>query len=136
MQPPVGITNESKWIRHCCVIHARACDVLEGKIGIIEAARAFMPLIFWVRANSDPDLAVFKRLNDAVIELPVGLERAMWAAHALAREDVKIRIVEMKWHDAALRAARNLKDKYAWSLDARAVLRKEAREAQGGKHAG
>jgi hypothetical protein len=136
MQPPVGITNEGKWIRHCCVIYARACEVVEGKIGIIEAARAFMPLISWTRAGSDPDLAVFRHLNDAVIELPVGVERAMWAAHALAREDVKIRAIERKWHEKALRAARNIKDKYAWSLEARAALRKAAREAQGGKHAG
>lgn len=136
MQPPIGITDEPKWIRHCCVIYARACEVVDGRIGIIAAARAFMPLMYWTKTNSDPDFAVFVRINEEVIELPVGEERTLWSAHALAREDVKILAIERQWKDQAVRAARILKKKYSWTLEARGVLRREAREASGKRKTG
>jgi hypothetical protein len=130
MRPPIGITNEPKWIRHCCKIHARAKDLLNGNTNLIEASIALVPLMIWTRAESDPDLKVFRLLRDEFIGLPIGRERQYWAAHALAREDVKIRAVEDTWREAAMQAARNLQQKYAWSLEARAELRQQAREAQ------
>ena len=130
MKPPKGITDEAKWIRHCCQIHARAMELREGKISLAEASVALGPLASWTRAESERDFEVFRQLRDELIELPVGGERKRWATHALAREDVKIRAVEEKWRKKALKAAANLEEKYAWSLAARTALRKQARKKQ------
>lgn len=126
MKPPKGITDEPKWIRHCCQIHARAKELREGKIDLIEASVALGPLASWTRAESERDFDVFRRLRDELIGLPIGPERKWWAAHALAREDLKIRAIEDQWRGKALKAAGNLEAKYAWSIAARAALRKQA----------
>jgi hypothetical protein len=130
MKPPKGITDEAKWIRHCSQIHARAKELREGKISLIEASVALGPLASWTRLESERDFEVFRRLRDELIGLPIGRERKWWAAHALAREDVKIQAIEDKWRSKAMKAAGNLEAKYAWSLAARAELRKQARKAQ------
>lgn len=130
MKPPKGITDEAKWIRHCCQIHARAKELREGKISLIEASVALGPLASWTRLESERDFEVFRRLRDELIGLPIGRERKWWAAHALAREDVKIQTIEDKWRSKAMKAAGNLEAKYAWSLAARTALRKQARKAQ------
>jgi hypothetical protein len=64
MKRPEWETNESQWISRCCQIRARAEDLVEGRIGAIEAARVLLPLIFWTRGQDDPDLAVFTRIDD------------------------------------------------------------------------
>jgi len=98
-------------------------ELVEGKIGLIEAALALEKLAIWTHAQSDPDLALFKRIADELSGLPIGSERSHWAEHALAREDVKIKAVVDKWQRRGLAAASSLVDRYAWSLDARAELR-------------
>jgi hypothetical protein len=125
MKPPKGITDEPKWIRHCCQIHARAKDLREGKISLAEASVALGPLASWTRAESERDFEVFRQLRDELVELPIGPERKRWAADALAREDIKLRAIEDKWRSKAMKAAGNLEAKYAWSVAARAALRKQ-----------
>ena len=131
MKPPKGITDEPKWIRHCCQIHARAKELREGKISLAEASVALGPLASWTRAESERDFEVFRRLRDELIELPIGRERKHWAADALTREDIKIRAIEEKWRTKAMKAASNLEAKFAWSLAAHGALRKQARKEQG-----
>jgi hypothetical protein len=131
MKPPKGITDEPKWIRHCCQIYARAKELREGKISLIEASVALGPLASWTRTESERDFEVFRRLRDELIGLPIGRERKWWAARALAREDEKIRTIEDKWRGKAMKAAGNLEAKYAWSLAARATLRKKSPKAAG-----
>src|SRR6202012_2706004 len=75
MKPPKGITDERKWIRHCCQIHARAKELREGKISLAEASVALGPLASWTRAESERDFEVFRQLRDELIELPIGRER-------------------------------------------------------------
>jgi len=70
MQQPGWVTNEPQWIKHCGQIRARAEDLVAGRLGVIEAARALLPLIFWTRAQDDPDLAVFTRIDDESAVLP------------------------------------------------------------------
>jgi hypothetical protein len=125
MRRPAWVTNEPQWIKHCRQIRARAEDLLAERIGVIAAARAMLPLIFWTRGQDDPDLAVFARIDGESAFLPVGPERMQWAPHALERDDAKIRAIEEKWRDAALTAAQSLIEKYAWSLEARAALRRQ-----------
>jgi hypothetical protein len=130
MKPPKGITDEPKWIRHCCQIHARAKELREGKISLAEASVALGPLASWTRAESERDFEVFRQLRDELIELPIGRERKHWAADALSREDIKLHAIEDKWRSKAMKAAGNLEAKYAWSLAARAALRKEPGKKQ------
>jgi hypothetical protein len=130
MKPPKGVTDEPKWIRHCCQIYARAKELREGKISLVMASVALGPLASWTRAESERDFDVFRRLRDELIGLPIGHERKWWAADALAREDIKIQTIEDKWRSKAMKAAVNLEAKYAWSLAASTALRKQARKEQ------
>ena len=136
MKPPKGITDEAKWIRQCCQIHARAKELREGKISLAEASVALGPLASWTRAESERDFEVFRQLRDELIELPIGRERKHWAADALAREDVKLHAIEDKWRTKAMKAAGNLEAKYAWSAAARATLRKQSGKKQGKRPTG
>jgi hypothetical protein len=123
MERPPTIRNEAKWIKDCTKIRARAMELVEGSISLIDAAVALQTLILATRAQLDPDLAVFLRINQNLMGLPVGAERSYWAADALAREDKKIQVVVNQWQQPALDAARRLVGRYAWSLEARAKLR-------------
>jgi hypothetical protein len=76
MQRPDWVTNEPQWITHCCQIRARAEDLVAGRLGVIEGARALSP-------------------------------------------------IEERRREEALRAARSLVERYAWSLEARAALRRQ-----------
>jgi len=127
MQRPVTVRNEPKWIKDCTKIRARALELVHGKISLIDAARALHKLSIWTHAQSDPDLSLFSRILDDLLGLPIGAERAHWAVHALAREDLKIKAVVDKWQQPALDAAGRLVDRYAWSLEARAALRSAGR---------
>ena len=123
MQRPETLRNEPRWIKDCTEIRARALELVNGKISLIDAALALDKLAIWTHAQSDPDLSLFSRISDDLLELPIGSERSYWAAAALAREDLKIKAIVDKWRQPALDAARRLVDRYAWSLEARAALR-------------
>jgi hypothetical protein len=123
MQRPETIRNEPEWIKDCTEIRARALELVDGKINLIDAALALNELAIWTHAQSDPDLSLFSRISGDLMEFPIGSERAYWAAAALAREDLKIKAIVDKWRQPALDAARRLVDRYAWSLEARAALR-------------
>jgi len=99
-------------------------DFLSGKIDAIACAYALAPLAIWTRAQDDSDLAVFERIRDECIELPVGTERAHWAHEALQREDKKIEEVRRRWTESARAAATRLSAKYEWAPQRRAELRR------------
>jgi hypothetical protein len=121
---PEGITNVPSWEEHCRKIHARATDFISGKYGVIQAARALSKIAIWARAESDPDILVFRTIDSETAFLPAGPERNYWAKHALEREDSKILAAESKWRQAALVAATNLVANYHWALEARRRRRK------------
>ena len=123
MQRPATIRNEPKWIKDCTKIRARALELLDGRISLIDAALALQKLAVWTHAQSHPDLSLFNRLLGDLLGLPIGPERSYWAPHALARDDLKIKAVVDRWQRPGLDAARKLVDRYSWSLEARAALR-------------
>jgi hypothetical protein len=124
---PEGIKNERKWVGQCCKIVARARDLLEGRLGVFEAAQVLPGLAFVTRLSKDSDILVFVAINSESVGLPTGREREQWAPHALAREDEKIRLIEARCRPKALVAAQNLVENYAWALERRAELRRLAR---------
>ena len=123
MLRPSTIRNEAKWVSDCTKIRARALELIEGKISLIEAAITLQKLTNWTHARSDSDLSVFMRFLGDLNGLPIGSERSYWALDALAREDVKIKAVVEKWRQPVLEAGSRLIERYSWSLKARAALR-------------
>jgi len=119
LQAPPGIRNIAHWEENCRKIHARAKDLIEGKIGVIEAARSLHLLSIWTSAQKDEDFLVFHEIDFGIIGLPVGSERQYWAKHALEQQDVTIHALEEYWISAALISAHRLVKKYRWALAAR-----------------
>jgi len=116
MNIPPGITNEELWRKHCRKIRARALDLLEGRLGVIEAARAMLPLACWTKVQGEPEFQLFRAIASETDDLPVGDVRAYWAADALEREDVRIDAAEKLWREQALSAAEKLVERYQWAV--------------------
>jgi hypothetical protein len=113
MDRPSWVTNEYHWRENCREIVQRARDVVEGRVGIIEAARVLKELAFRVRAEEDPDFVTFRVIDSESHPLPVGPERKNWSADALEREDAKIAAFEEHWLAKAVSSARSLAQRYA-----------------------
>jgi len=113
MKRPAWVTNEQKWNTHCRKIRARSRDLLEGRLGVTNAAIELSKLGFWVRADDDPDFTVFTAIGSECTHLPVGSVRTEWAADALQEKDAELRALEDRWRQRALTAAANLLKKYA-----------------------
>lgn len=124
MQPPKNIRNVPKWINECTKIRARSIDFLEGRLGLFDASSSLGALARSTCFADDPDLALFIKITGFTVGLPVGIERAHWSAAGLAREDPKIDALERKWRTPALEAASRLVERFSWSLEARAELRR------------
>ncbi|WP_090532850.1 hypothetical protein [Paraburkholderia sartisoli] len=116
MKIPEGIRNEALWRKHCRKIHARAKDLLEGRLGIVETARAICLLAIWTRVESEPEFQLFSAIDRETCYLPVGAVRAYWMPEVLAREDVLIEAAENRWRDQAIAAAEALVERYKWAL--------------------
>jgi hypothetical protein len=130
MKPPAGVHNEALWIKHCTKIRARALDFIKGRIDIFTAASALQLLAMQTRAEDDDDLLTFRQIYSDMGSLPIGPVRQYWAAHALERVDPKIRAIEKRWRHRAQAAAEGLLKRYAWSLEARAALRRAGGSAR------
>ena len=113
---PPGIKNEDLWRKHCRKIRARASDLLEGRLGLIETARAMLPLARWTKVDGEPEFQLFRAIASETDDLPVGEVRAYWAPEALEREDVRIRAAETIWNDRARSAAARLVERYQWTI--------------------
>jgi hypothetical protein len=109
-------------VNHCCKIRARAADFLAGRLDLFLAALEFQKLATWTRLEADHDLRIFAALLSESSHLPIGPERAHWAAEALARKDPEIQAIRGRWVELATKAAENLERRFAWALARRAEL--------------
>lgn len=116
MKIPPGVRNEELWRKHCRKIRARALDLLEGRLGVIETARVMLPLAYWTKVQNEPEFLLFCAIASETDDLPVGDVRAHWAADALEREDVRIEAAEKLWREQALSAAEKLIERYQWTI--------------------
>jgi hypothetical protein len=105
------------------MIRARALDLIEGRLSIIESARALSKLTHWSGPNDDPDLTTFVAIDSETDILPVREVRKYWATHALEREDVEIAKAEDLYRSTAIESARRLVERFEWSLEAKAARR-------------
>jgi hypothetical protein len=119
LEIPLGITNEALWRKHCRKTRARALDLLEGRLGVIETARAMLPLARRTKVENEPEFLLFRAIASETDDLPIGDVRAYWAPDALRREDVRIQAAEQLWREQALSAAAKLVERYSWTLQKR-----------------
>lgn len=112
MDRPKWVRNEAEWRSDCNAIVRSARDLIDGRKGVIESARALRRLGQKVRADGDPDFTLFIAIDSESDSFPVGDERKNWALPALEHEDVKIGSFEKAWRGQAVNAARRLFDKY------------------------
>ena len=113
MDRPAWVTNEHQWRDNCREIVQRCQDLLDGRVGVIEAARSLKEWAFRVRAEEDEDFTLFRVIDSESDALPVGPERAQWSTAALEREVARIAGFGDNWREHALAAARNLAQRYA-----------------------
>ncbi len=113
MKRPAWVTNEEEWTKLCCQISARSADLLEKRLGIVDAARQLSALGHSVRASDDADFTTFTAIDSESDHLPIGAVRREWAPDALRQKEAEIHAIEDRWRDAAFTAARNLLEKYA-----------------------
>ena len=107
------------------MIRARALDLVEGRLGVIETARAIAKLGYWTGLRDDEDVLTFVAIDSETASFPMGEVRKLWADHALVRLDAEIAAAEALYRESALEAASRLAQRFAWTLDAR----KERRNA-------
>jgi len=125
--PPDYIRNIAKWEEDCRRIHARAVDLIEGRLGVIEAAEILSGLAHWTGQETDPDLLTFKRISKATV-LPIGADRSLCSAEMSERLDAEIARLEKQFRASALAAAESLARRYEWALEARKERRRRGRD--------
>ena len=113
MDRPTWVTNEHHWRENCREVVQCCRDLMEGRLGVIEAARVLQELAFRVRAEEDPDLKLFRFLDSESDALPIGPQRQHWSVSALEREDAKVAAFEENWRSKACLSAANLAERYA-----------------------
>lgn len=105
------------------MIRARALDLIEGRLSVIESARILSKLAYWTQLNDDSDLTTFVVIESETDTLPVGEVRKHWAKHALEREDVQIEKAENLYRPFAIESAHRLAERFEWALQARVARR-------------
>jgi len=112
MNPPSWVRNEAQWHKQCRRLIARANELIEGRVAVVESAREIRKYGFWFRASDDPDFLTFIAIDSETDHLPVGDVRQHWSKDALEKKDVEIQKAEATYRPRALDAARNLIRKY------------------------
>jgi hypothetical protein len=125
LKPPDHVQNIAQWQRFCRKIRARAVDLLEGRLGVIEAARELSRLAHWTDLRSDDDLTTFMVIDSETDTLPVGNVRQYWSAEALQHKEPEILHAEELHREVALESAERLVKRFAWALDARNERRRK-----------
>jgi len=115
MKRPSWATSETYWEKQCLRLVALANDLIEGRIGVLEASRQFSYYRSWFRAEKDPDFTTFVAIDSETDNLPMGNVRQHWAIEALEKKDIEIQQCEEFYRSDAIEAARNLVKKYAIS---------------------
>lgn len=116
--PPDHVRNVALWEEDCRRIHARAGDLIEGRLGIIEAARTLWSLAHYTGLESDTDLATFEMILTATV-LPIDADRSRCAPELAEQLDAEIARIERHFRDSALASAESLARRFEWALEAR-----------------
>jgi hypothetical protein len=84
--------------------------ILEGELGIIEGARVLSTLAPELVADwkVDPDFLFLAALDSETDDLPVGAQRKLWEAAALAERDATVSQIEGEARQNVEAACRNI----------------------------
>ena len=123
MEPPAWVTDRDEWRASCHRLAAEARGLLDGTVGVLEAARTIEDSIGFLCSpyqrmcalppDCDADFTTFHQICNESIHLPVGAARQFWSSDALARVDPELKRLEEKWRERAVSAANDLVQKYA-----------------------
>jgi hypothetical protein len=125
VQVPAGVHNVPRWEEHCRKIHARAQDLIGGRLTLVQTAEAISRLSIWTLAKDDADLALFANMLRDSVGLPIGAERKYWSRAALERQAPLVQAWEDRWRPIGIAAALRLVEKYRWALAARQRRRRQ-----------
>ncbi len=97
-----------EYVREKALKTARA--ILNGELGIIEGARVLSTLAPDLVADwkVDPDFLVLAALDSETDDLPVGKQRKLWDATALAERDATVSRIEAEARQNVEAACRNI----------------------------
>jgi hypothetical protein len=87
---------------------ALASGVAAGDLSVIAVARELNGFRDGVEPEAGALLDVFVAIHSETDALPIGKQRALWNAQALARQDREINAAEQRWHDRAVATATQL----------------------------
>jgi hypothetical protein len=91
-----------------------AQDILDGRVGVIEASRAVVALRFEVAVDEwDPDFITFVGIDSETDDLPVGKAQQHWAPDALAQKAAEIARFQDLYREPAREAAAHLVARFA-----------------------
>jgi hypothetical protein len=82
-----------------------ARGLVSGDLGVVAASRELMSYCDVPEPEIGAVLKVFVGIHSETDALPIGKVRSLWNSEALAREDLKIKAAEQRWHDQAVTAA-------------------------------
>jgi len=89
-----------------------ARQILDGKIGIVIAAREINRLRLSSQTERDKDVLVFVGIDSETDHLPLGEIRKLWNAEVLKKKDEELKNYEVKVEERAFAACKNLISKY------------------------
>jgi hypothetical protein len=89
-----------------------ARGVLDGTVGIVEAARILVSISFALGVEDEEPFLTFRSIDSETDHYPLGDVRARWSPNALAREDGKRERYEAKIRAGVEEACRGLIAKY------------------------
>ena len=115
MKPPSWVRNEASWNKRSRRLVARAKELIEERITVLETARWITKHRHWFRPENDPDFLTFTAIDSETDHLPLGTVRQHWASDALKTKDIEIQRAETQFRPQAIEAARNLIKKYGAS---------------------
>lgn len=105
-----------------------ALDLIDGKVGVIEASRFLSGLRHELGSPFEKLLLPFAGIDSETDALLIGDVRKLWAPDVLARKDERIRSAEAHYRDLAVEAA----TKFLMTLEELEVNRQKKEPAEGG----
>ena len=123
MERPAWVLDEEEWRANCRRLAAEAQGLVDGAVGVLEAARRIedagnnlrspYEIAYALPGDCDADLTTFHKICNECLNFPSGAARQYWSGTALARVDTELNRIEEKWHERAVSAAKDLIAKYA-----------------------
>ena len=129
------MTHEEYVAQQRGVAASVALSVLNGELSALEGARTISRLDgLDLDRSEDPDLSVIVLVDEETEALPIGEQRALWAAEAIAAKAPELEHAEQWAREVALEGFARLANRFAANMPlqpTRAAQANEQREPSG-----